>query len=166
MRAILVSAASRVLALSLPLSIVAAEPAPPAKAVKQQLVRLEFNPGGGPWSGETPFHGASWSALGPGPGKDLFMQAHAGIGDRFPVQNKAGATLFEVVLENGLDDHLVVLVTGGDVDQKVRLPRDKGVEITIAGAKYTLCFPTTRVGAAPGERPSTNKAMIFVTQKP
>ena len=166
MRAILVSAACRILALCLPLSIVAAEPAPPAKAVKQQLVRLEFNPGGGPWSGETPFQGASFSALGPGPGKDLFMQAHAGIGDRFPVQNKAGATLFEVVLENGLDDHLMVLVTGGDVDQKVRLSRDKGVEIAIAGAKYTLCFPTTRVAAAPGEHPSTNKAMIFVTQKP
>ena len=145
----------------------AAEPKSPKKEAKrQELVRLEFNPGGGPWSGESPFQGASWHAFGPGPGKGNIMQARAGIGDRFPVESKDGTKHFEVALENGLDDHLVVLVTAADVDQTVRLPRDKPVEITVAGAKYTLLYPTTRVAVATGERPTTNKAMIMVTQKP
>jgi hypothetical protein len=147
--------------------IFAAEPAPPAKvAPKQQLMRLEFNPGGGPWSGETAFQGASWSALGPGPGRDNFMQASAGLGDRFPVQDKHGVTHFEVIVENGVDDHLVVLITSADVEQRVRLPRDKPAKVTVAGNKYTLLFPTNRVAAAPGERPSTNKARIFITREP
>src|SRR5215204_3270949 len=125
-----------------PMMAAAAEPIPPKQEAKrQQLVRLEFNPGGGPWSGETPFQGASWHALGPGPGNGNSMQARAGIGDRFPVEDKGGTRHFEIELENGLDDHLVVLVIAGDVDQKVRLPRDKPVEITVAGAKYTVLYP-------------------------
>ena len=103
------------LLLCAPVPAPAAEPIPPPKKeAKQQLVPLEFNPGGGPWVGETPFQGASWSALGPGPAKGSFMQARAGIGDRFPVQDKAGSTHFEIELENGVNDHLVVLVTAGD----------------------------------------------------
>src|SRR5687767_2102570 len=61
----------------------APKPPPPA----QEAVRLKFVPAGGPWKGETPFQGASWTALSPGwaPGV-LQLHARAGIGDRFPVQ--------------------------------------------------------------------------------
>ena len=167
MRALLRLTGSSGLLLAMHLFAAAAEPAAQAKVAKRQhLARVEFNPGGGPSRGEAAFQGASWSALGPGPGKGNFMQARAGIGDRFPVRNRAGVTLFEIELENGVDDHLVVQITGGDVDQKVRLPRDKRVEITIAGVKYALTYPTTQVAAEAGERPSTNKATIFVTQTP
>jgi hypothetical protein len=163
----LITPAVLLLVLCLHFQARAVEPPVPAKkVVKQQLMRLEFNPGGGPWKGEAAFQGASFTKLGPGLGRDNFMQARAGIGDRFPVQDKEDVTLFEVELENGLDDHLVVLITSGDVDQKVRLPRDKRVPITVAGSKYTLLFPTNQVAAAPGERPSTNKATIFVTKEP
>src|SRR5687767_14886420 len=78
----------------------------------QVAVRLIFVPGGGPWKGEAPFQGASWSALGPGLQKGVLMlQARAGIGDKFPVQEKNGETLFDVILENGTDDHLVLLIS-------------------------------------------------------
>jgi hypothetical protein len=149
----------------------AAEPVAPAKAAGEKplaAARLEFNPGGGPWKGETPFQGASWTALGPGfgSGKGLTMQARAGVGDRFPVSHPQGPALFEIVLENGMDDHLVVLITSGEGEQKVRLPRDKKVEATVGGGKFTLLFPTSHVAAEPGTRPTTNKATIFVTQLP
>jgi hypothetical protein len=136
-----------------------------AKKPPQALARLEFNPGGGPWSGETPFQGASWSALEPGPGNDVMMMARAGLGDEFPVQTKAKETLFKVVLENGTDDHLILVITSDEGEQKVKVTRNKPAEVTVAGQKYDLAFPTQRVSAAVGERPSTNKATIWVIRK-
>jgi hypothetical protein len=146
----------------------AAKPAAVAGERKsaQQLTREEFNPGGGPARGETGFQGASWSALGRGFADDIMMQARAGIGDKFPVAEKGKDPLFEVILENGTDDHLVLQIVSHERDQKVRVPRDKPVPITVAGSKYVLSFPTLRVAAAPGEHPSSNKVTIFVTRKP
>jgi hypothetical protein len=142
--------------------------APVAKPAPAQVaVPLVFNPGGGAWRGETPFPGASWSALGPGIEKGVLMlQARAGIGDKFPVQKKEGAVLFEVTLENGTDDHLVLLIHSEDVDQKIKVTRNKAADFTVSGMKYQALFPKLRVAAAKGEKPTTNKATILLTHRP
>jgi hypothetical protein len=150
-------------ALSSPAAEPAKDPAPPPRAAGV-LVPLVFDPSGGPWRGETAFQGASWGALTKSPfGKGLMLQAHAGLGDRFPVAMAGAEPLFHVVLENGLADHIVIVVVSDEGDQRIKLPRDKGVPVTVAGKKYTFSFPTLRVEAKAGEKPSTNKATIFVT---
>jgi hypothetical protein len=125
-----------------------------------------FAPGGGPWKGETPFQGASWSALGPGLEKGVLMlQARAGIGDKFPVQEKNGVTLFDVILENGTDDHLVLLIGSEEGEQKLKVARDKPSDLTVAGVKYRVMYPSLTVAAAKGEKPTTNKATIFIERR-
>ena len=140
----------------------APKPPPPA----QEAVRLKFVPGGGPWKGEAPFQGASWTALGPGwaPGV-LQLHARAGIGDRFPVQEGDGVTICEVVLVAGNDDRLLVDVLSRDGPQKVELPRDKPAKVEVAGVTYQLLYPSTSVAAAKNEKPATNKATIFVSRR-
>jgi hypothetical protein len=152
-------------------SVIAAEngqSAPVAKPAPAQIAApLVFSPGGGPWKGETPFQGASWSALGPGIEKGVLMlQARAGIGDKFPVQKKEGTVLFEVTLENGTDDHLVLLIHSEDVDQRIKVTRNKATNFTVSGVKYQALFPKLTVAAAKGEKPTTNKATIMLTHRP
>jgi hypothetical protein len=93
----------------------------------------------------------------------LQMQARAGIGDKFPVGPEKGSALFEVVVVSGNDDKIAVEVLAGGKTQKLELPRDKKAEVEVGGLKFSLLFPTSSVSAAPGEKPSTNKATVFVT---
>jgi hypothetical protein len=143
---------------------------PPAAAEKSEpanseTVKLRFVPEGGPWKGETPFKGASWSHLHDGLAKGtLHMHARAGIGDKFPVSHAKGPVLFEVVVVSGNDDRIAVEVHAGGNIHKLELPRDKKAEVEVGGVKYSLLFPTSSVSAAPGEKPSTNKATVFVTR--
>ena len=91
------------------------------------------------------------------------MQAHAGIGDKFPVQGEAGVTLFEVLLAKGDDDHVVLEVTSKQRPQKIDLARDKTGEVEVAGIKYGLEYPSVFVNAIGNTKPATPKAMIIVT---
>jgi|GEM_PF-4424887 len=159
--------------LSLTASIAAAQekkPAPSAapdksEPAKSETVKLRFVPDGGPWKGETPFKGASWSQFRDGFTKGTFhMQARAGLGDKFPVAFPKGPDLFEVVVVSGNDEKIAVEVRAGDKVHKLELPRDKSAQVEVGEVKYSLLFPTSSVSAAPGEKPSTNKATIFVTR--
>ena len=150
-------------------SLIAEQPTPPKaapeekSAAKQISVRLEFHPGAGPARGEAGFQGASWSKLAPGLNpKALTLQARAGIGDKFPVQEKEDVTLFEITLENGTDDHLTVSIDSEAGSQKLRLDRDKETAFLVAGVKYLIIYPTLHVAGKAGERPTTNKATIVV----
>jgi hypothetical protein len=136
--------------------------APPAEGA----ARMRFVPGGPPAKGSSDYKGASYSALVPGPGKGvLWLQAHAGIGDTFPVRDKAGMTLFEVIVAEGDDDHLVLEVHSKEGSKKIDLARDKAGAVEVAGIKYVLSYPSISVGAAPGEKPTTNKAMLIVMRR-
>jgi len=153
------------LPLLLPLLFVQTSAKEP-KATGDVKARLRFLPEGGSWKGETPFKGASWHNLGPGLTKGvLWMQARAGVGDKFPVGEKDNATLFEVAVAEGNDERLVVEVRAKEGVQRVELPRDTSAPVEVAGAKYELRFPTVSVAAAPGEKPSTNKATIQVSRR-
>jgi hypothetical protein len=136
----------------------------PEKA-KAVLERLRFVPEGGPWKGEAGFNGAAWHNLRPGLTKGVLdMTARAGIGDTFPVAEKDAETLFKVKLVAGNDEEITVEVLARKT-QKLLLKRDKTEEVEVEGLKYRLRYPSTSVEAAPGEKPSTNKARIFVSRK-
>jgi hypothetical protein len=127
---------------------------------------LRFVPDGGAWKGETPTKGASWTAFGPGMEKNsLFLQGRAGVGDKFPVQDKSGTALFEIKLVEGDDDRLVVEVQSKSGNKKLELPRDRSAEVTISGTNYELLYPTITVAATPTEKPSTNKATVLVIRR-
>ena len=110
---------------------------------------------------------ADWSALGNGPGAKegtTVLMAHAGVGDTFPVQDKAGHTLGEVFIADGDDTHLQVEVRSKEGLQKIELRRDKAVSVEMARSKIALLFPTVSVNAAENRKPTTNKAMLIVTR--
>lgn len=116
--------------------------------------------------GRASYDGASQTALVQGPQKGiLWLQAHARIGDKFPVQMQGGVTLFEVVLVAGDDDHLVLEIRSKEGSQKINLPRDKDQTVEVAGVKYELLYPSISVAAAGNERPTTNKAMLMVKRR-
>lgn len=132
---------------------------------KPHSVRLRFVPGADPQSSLESSHSAVWSSLRPGPDPqhgELFLQAWAGIGHKFPVQKEGGPTLFEVAVVEGNDDRLVVEVRSKTGTQTVELKRDKPVPVQVAGATYELLYPTCHVSAAQ-DRSTTNKAMLIVT---
>lgn len=108
---------------------------------------------------------ANWSRLGPGPAKEpgvLFLMAHAGIGDRFPVRDSSGRTHFVVIVAEGDDQHLLLVVHSKDGAQGFDVWRDKPVPVVVGGGKYELLFPVTSVAAAPNAMPTTDKPMIIV----
>src|SRR4051794_22429677 len=90
---------------------------PPASA--QKLVRVRFVPEKASASDPSVGGGASFSKLVPGPEKEmLLLQAHAGIGDKFPVPTEKGGTLFKVLLADGNDDRLVLEIIGGGTQKR------------------------------------------------
>jgi hypothetical protein len=122
-------------------------------------------PGAEPYSPLEASDSAAWSALRPGPGPhsgELFLQAWAGIGHKFPVQKEGGPTLFEVALIQGNDDHLVVEVRSREGTRRVELKRDRPVPVEVAAITYELLYPTCNVSSAQN-RSTTNKAMLIVT---
>ncbi|MFC1765355.1 hypothetical protein ACFL6U_25205 [Planctomycetota bacterium] len=108
---------------------------------------------------------AVWSSFRPDPDPqrgELFLQAWAGIGHKFPVQKKGGSTLFEVTVIEGNDDRLVAEIRSKDGTQTVELKRDKSAPIMVVGTTYELLYPTCNVSSTQN-RSTTNKAMLIVT---
>ncbi|MEO7319007.1 MAG: hypothetical protein ABIZ56_08470, partial [Chthoniobacteraceae bacterium] len=137
-------------------------------SAKEKLVtvRMRFVPGGPPAKGSSDFEGASFTDLGPGPEKGiLWCQAHAGVGDQFPVMSKEGVKLFDVKLAEGDDDHVVLEVRSKEGAKKIDLARDKRGSVKVAGIEYELLYPSVSVAGTPDEKPTTNKAMLMVTRR-
>jgi len=109
--------------------------------------------------------GADWTPLGPGPGNEpgvLFLMAHAGIGDRIPVQDKGGRTHFVIIVAEGEDQYLLLVVHSKEGAQGFDVIRDNPMPVEVGGGRYELLYPTTRVGAAPDAMPTTDKPTIIV----
>ena len=127
---------------------------PPETSVQQKFVPVKSTDG----------NGAIFSELHQFPTNDsktLAVQANAGIGDQFPVQEKGQPALFEVFVADGDNDHLMLEIrTKGD-PQKIELKRDKSVEVQIDGIKYRFLFPTVSVSSA-AKATTTNQAFIIV----
>jgi len=116
-------------------------------------------------------HGASWSALhkgGPGePFKDRYwLQAWAGVGDKFPVQEEGKPVLFEIAVIAGDDDQLSIEVRSKEKTQKLTIGRDKRTIIESGGVKYELLYPSTSKAAKNGEKPTTNQVMLLLSREP
>ena len=132
---------------------------------KPHSVRLRFVPGSAPQSPMESSDSAVWSSLRAGPGpqhSNLFLQAWAGIGHKFPVQREGGPTLFEVAVIQGNDEHIVAEVRSKEGTQTVGLKRDRPTPIKVGGVDYELLYPTCNVSSAQN-RTTTNKAMLIVT---
>ena len=71
-----------------------------------------------------------------------------------------------MTLENGTDDHLILLIHSEDIDQKIKVTRNQATDFIVSGIKYQALFPKLTVAAAKGEKPTTNKAMIILTHRP
>ena len=130
---------------------------------KPRIVRQRFVPGAAPQSPMESSDSAVWSALHPRAG-ELFLQAWAGIGHKFPVQKKDGPMLFEVALTQGNDERLVIEVRSEDGIQTVELKRDTSVPVKVAGITYKLLYPSCHVSSAEN-RSTTNKAMLIIARK-
>jgi hypothetical protein len=137
----------------------------PASAKEKSVkLRMRFVPGGPPAKGSSDFEGAAFTDLGPGPEKGvLWCQAHAGVGDEFPVIDKQGVKLFDVRLAEGDDDHVVLEIRSKEGAKKIDLARDKRGSVKVAGIEYELLYPSVSVAGTPDEMPTTNKAMLMVT---
>jgi hypothetical protein len=94
----------------------------------------------------------------------LVAMIDIGLDESFPVVDEKGVTRFTVKMTEGDDKHLVLEVSTKDGSQKVGLVRDDPTEVTVAGTKYELRFPTTQVNS--NAKTTTDQAMIFVTQRP
>ena len=130
-----------------------------ALAEEPHLVRQRFVP-------DAREHGASFSALRPGTGKDgeQFLQAWASVGDSFPVKDQAEKTRFTVVVKDGDDDHLVMEIRNDEAVQRIDVKRDKFAEVTVAGTRYILSYPSVSVSSA--DKATSNQAMIMVSVRP
>jgi hypothetical protein len=122
--------------------------------VKQRFVPMPHDPSSG--------SGANWTALVPFPDKRgaPHVLAHAGIGDTFPVQEKGGPTVFQVLVVEGDDAHLILEIRSEETLKRIDLPRDKSVSVQISGSRYEFCYPTTHVN--PNEKLTTSKAFLIV----
>lgn len=96
----------------------------------------------------------------------LRLIAHAGIGDSFPIKEETGRCLFEILVRDGDDDHLLLQVNSVEGSQKIDLFRDKPVSVRIGNWNYDLAYPSVTVAAAPGETPTTSQAMLLVHRFP
>jgi hypothetical protein len=135
---------------------------------KQYAVRQQFVPTTDAVARESSRGGASWTALVPlndGTGVSRLM-AHAGIGDRFPVKEEDGRCLFEVLVVEGNDNHLLLEVRSVETPQRINLVRDKSVRVQIGGSKYDLAYPSVTVGAAKNEKRTTSQAMLLIHRRP
>ena len=95
---------------------------------------------------------------------ELFAQASAGIGDKFPVR-EGEKTHFDVAITGGDDEHLLVEVRTKDSTQKLNLRRDKRTPVQVGGMKFELLFPSLEVDRASGAA-TTDLATIFITRLP
>ena len=135
-----------------------------AEDQKQKSVRQIFAPA-------KTEHGASWSTLhsgGPGqPFKGAYwLQACAGVGDKFPVREEGKPVLFEVEVLSGNNDQLLVEVRSKEMVQKITVVRYKRTIVESGGRKYELLYPSTSKAAKDGEQPTTNQAMLIISRQP
>lgn len=124
---------------------------------RPRVVRLRFVPEKAPATS-----GASWSRLGAGPGDCAMVDA--GIGDKFPVQDKDGRTIFDVVVVEANDAQFVVEVHSKEGSEKLDLRRDKPVTVQVAGIQYQLLYPTIYVTL--GSKTTTSKVLLTVKPCP
>jgi len=132
------------------------------EASQPQVVRQRFMAGE---KADAP-RGASWTKLVPAPGRPgaMWVRAHAGVGDKFPVQDEAGQTHFDVAVIDGNDDRLTL--QAGSVDDAVRFDvyRDKLVVVRLRERMYEFHYPS--VGVSSAAPAATDKALIMVTRLP
>ncbi|MHC4478749.1 MAG: hypothetical protein ACYTEL_24205 [Planctomycetota bacterium] len=130
--------------------------------LKSSTVRQQFEP----IDSEVSDRGANWTALVPAPDRPgaFWVRAHVGIGDTFPVQEKDGRRLFDVVIAEGNDDQLLVEVRCQAGMQRIDLPRDKTVTVEIEGNRYEWYYPSTYVN--PDGRTTTDKAFLIIMRLP
>lgn len=129
-------------------------------------IRQRFVPSCEPKACKTCGGGACWTALVPAPGDDgaLWVRAHAGIGDQFPVREEGGPTLFEVHVIEGSDDRFLLEIRSAAVQQRIDLARDKTVSLRLSGHTYEFYYPSVHVNAtAP---PTRSKALLIITRRP
>lgn len=111
---------------------------------------------------------ANWTRLGPGPGQEpgvLMVMAHAGLGDRFPVRDKDGRTHFVVIVADGDDQRLNLVIHSKEGVERFEVGRDTVVPVVVDGGQYELLFPTTSVAADADAKPSTDKPLIIVRHR-
>jgi hypothetical protein len=122
--------------------------------VQQRFVPVPHDPSAG--------SAANWTALVPFPDKNgaPHVLAHAGVGDKFPVQEKGGPTLFQVLVVEGDDAHLILEIRSEETLKKIDLRRDQSVSVQVTDGRYEFCYPTTHVSRA--AQPTTSKAFLLV----
>jgi len=133
-------------------------PQPPSLTHRVIFVPDKAHPGGGSCMRLSP---------GPGPAKpgSLFMMAHAGVGDDFPVQSPEGKTIFEIAMTDGADDRVVLEVrVSKDDKQKIELDRDKTITLTVGSHQYELYYPSVSVNLT--DKNTSSQVMLIVTQMP
>ena len=124
---------------------------------RPQVVRLRFVPEKPPATSV-----ASGSRLGAGPGGCAMIDA--GIDDTFPVQDKDGHILFDLVVIEACDAQFVVEVRSKDAPKTLDLQRDKPVTVQVAGNKYELLYPTVYVTL--GSKTTTSRVLLTVKPCP
>ena len=94
--------------------------------------------------------------------------AHVTARGQFPVQDDQGATLFNVQMVSGDDDHLVLDVFDNNTRSRVDLPRgEQGVNVRIAREEFSIVYGNVTVAATPETLvvpPMTEKAMLLVVR--
>jgi hypothetical protein len=128
-----------------------------------QSVRLRFVPVD---THEECGGGANFTRLRPAPGRPgaFFALVHAGLKDKFPIQDEGGKLLFSVVVPEATDERFLLEIRTDREPQKISLPRDKAVTVQMVAAQYEFYFPTCHVD--PSAKATTNKALLIVTRLP
>ena len=70
-----------------------------------------------------------------------------------------------VARQQGQKPQVVLDIRSKEGAKRIDLRRDRPGAVKVAGIEYDLLYPSVSVGAAPGERPTTNKAMLMVTRR-
>ncbi|NUM52778.1 MAG: hypothetical protein HUU46_03960 [Candidatus Hydrogenedentes bacterium] len=134
-----------------------------------EVVRLRFVPGSPPTNGLESSRGAVWTSFSEWPGsrgETIMLMGSAAIGDKFPVAHRNGPGLFEILLKDGDDSHVVLDIISRMETTSIDLRRDDSAKVLVAGTEYTISYPSQEVAASEGKS-TTNKATIFVaTPKP
>jgi len=92
------------------------------------------------------------------------LRAHVGIGDRFPVREENGPALFDVIVTDGNDDHLVLAIRSPNGSQTIDVPRDKPTAAQIADRQYEFLYPSVHVDPTVGA--ATEQAFLILTRHP
>lgn len=130
--------------------------------VNSSNLRQRFEPIDSKVSGR----GANWTAMVPAPDRlgAFWLRAHVGIGDTFPVQEKDKPKLFDVMVLEGNDDHLLVQARCQTSSQRIDIRRDKAVTVEIEGSRYEWYYPSAYVN--PDGKTPTDKVLLILTRLP